>query len=236
MTTAANPGDAKPNGYGYGTWERWGQGRFIVDANAGAAEQTSGAATATPAGTVSQPTFTGDALGTHSHGAGTLATSAHAGTAVADHASHTHSYTDVIQHTHTVSITDPGHNHTQNPHSHGMAEGQTDGAGNFADRSNAASPATMVTDSATATNNANTTGITASTANPAGSVASGTTAGPSATLAHSITQPADHTMSGSTQAVGAGTPSGTVSQPTFTGQAMSIIPPSISAFFWKRTA
>ena len=74
---------------------------------------------------------------------------------------HTHSYSQVLNHTHAVTITDPGHRH-------GMAEGTTDGAGNFADRSNAAAASAMQTDSAT-------TGITASTDNPAGGVASGTT-------------------------------------------------------------
>lgn len=82
---------------------------------------------------------------------------------------HTHAaHTGVINHTHPV--TDPGHNHTQNPHQHGMAEGTTDGSGTFMDRSNAASAASAVTDNATATNIAATTGIT--TANPAGGVSS----------------------------------------------------------------
>ena len=75
---------------------------------------------------------------------------------------HTHDYTQVVQHTHTITITDP-------KHQHGMAEGQTDGAGTFMDRSNAASATTAVTDLAS-------TGITASSADPAGSVATGTTA------------------------------------------------------------
>lgn len=75
---------------------------------------------------------------------------------------HTHDYTQVLQHTHTVSITDPGHQH-------GMDEGTTDGSGTFMDRSNAAAATNAQTNSAT-------TGITASTANPAGSVATGTTA------------------------------------------------------------
>jgi hypothetical protein len=120
----------------------------------------------------------------------------------------------IINHTHTVNVSDSGHthvqnshnhtqdahthtqdahNHTQNAHSHGMAEGQTDGAGTFMDRSNAASATTAVTDVATATNQAATatnqsatatnqsttatnqsatTGVTATTANPAGGVAS----------------------------------------------------------------
>ena len=72
-------------------------------------QSTSADGAGTPSGTVSQPTFTGDALAGHSHGVGTYATSAHTGTAVADHASHTHTYTDVLNHTHTVSVTDPGH-------------------------------------------------------------------------------------------------------------------------------
>lgn len=82
----------------------------------------------------------------------------------------------LLAHTHTV--TDPGHNHTQdahnhtqNAHQHGMAEGTTDGSGNFMDRSNAAAAASALTDAATATNNAatatnqaNTTGLTVNSA------------------------------------------------------------------------
>lgn len=97
----------------------------------------------------------------------------------------TDTISSIVNHTHTVQVTDPGHghtqnahNHTQDPHSHGMAEGQTDGAGTLMDRSNAASATTTTTDAATATNQAstatnqsNTTGITASSQNPAGGVA-----------------------------------------------------------------
>jgi hypothetical protein len=64
---------------------------------------TGGADTITPAGTNGAPVFTGSALGTHLHATGTYATSAHSGTAVADHASHTHTYTEVITHTHAVT-------------------------------------------------------------------------------------------------------------------------------------
>ena len=35
---------------------------------------------------------------------------------------HTHTYTDVINHTHVVSVTDPGHTHTQNAHTHGLTD------------------------------------------------------------------------------------------------------------------
>lgn len=55
---------------------------------------------------------------------------------------------EMPSHTHVQNA----HTHTQNPHQHGMAEGTTDGSGTFADRSNAAAAAAMVTDNATATN------------------------------------------------------------------------------------
>ncbi len=58
------------------------------------------------------------------------------------------------------------------------------------------------------------------TANPTGGVATGTTAGPSASLTHSVTQPDAHTLSGSSESVSAGTPTGTNSAPTFTGDAL----------------
>lgn len=93
------------------------------------------------------PTFTGDALGTH-----------------------THTYTDVVNHTHTVSVNDPGHTHlTQRyPTATGASSGftiDTSMSGTLADN-------TLPTKTAT-------TGITASTVNPAGGVATGTTAGTS---------------------------------------------------------
>lgn len=139
------------------------------------------------------PTFTGSALGTHTHASGTLATSAHAGgtvdahsgTAVGDHASHTHTYTQV-----------PNHVHVQN-----MPSGFTGGSALFAtDTSVNGSTASYL-----------------STANPTGGVATGTTAGPGTTLTHSVTQPSAHvftqpnahTLSGSTEAVSAGTSAGT---------------------------
>lgn len=131
-------------------------------------------------------------------GADSVTPNAHSETAVTEHASHTHTYTDVLNHTHTVNVTDPGHNHTQNAHNH-VVTSQTATTGSATsyehgvlDTSSAEAEATEVTASTTATNIANTTGITAATVNPAGGVASGTTAGPSATLTHSVTQPATH--------------------------------------------
>lgn len=205
---------------GYGTWSAFGAGRVMVGYDAGdtdfdTAEETGGAKT--------------------------KAISAHAGTAVADHASHTHSvtsnvavanHTDILNHTHTVTVTDPGHNHTQNAHTHTLATG-TGATGNFSqvigtvDTSSGGSGGTptqtalgTISGSTTATNVANTTGITATTANPAGGVASVahsvtnnavTSAGPSAPLTHSVTQPSDHT-------------------------ALNVLQPFIVCHFWKRTA
>lgn len=71
---------------GYGTWSAFGAGRVMIGRNAGdadfdTAEETGGAKSVAAAGTVSQPTFTGSALGTHAHSVGTYAnTAASAGT------------------------------------------------------------------------------------------------------------------------------------------------------------
>lgn len=225
-----------------GTWQAFGAGRVLVgrdgaDTDFDAAEETGGSKTATPSGDVSQPTFTGSALAGHSHGSGTLVPSAHSGTAVADHSSHTHTYSDVVNHTHPVI--DPGHNHTQNAHTHTIPVGATDDTSAPFDRADAGTNAsganaTTATGSATATNNSATTGVT--TGNPASGVAAGTTNGPSAALTHNVTQPSAHTMSGSTSSDSAGTPSGTVSKPNFTGNELNIVQPYIVVYFYKRTA
>ena len=96
--------------------------------------------------------------GTNSGGA----VNAHSGTAVADHASHTHTYTDVIAHTHVVT-SQTATTGSATSYEHGVL-----------DTSSAEAEATEVTGST--------------------GVAQGTTAGPSATLAHSVTQPGNHTF------------------------------------------
>jgi len=76
--------------------------------------------------------------------------------------SHTHTYTDVINHTHTITITDPGHTHSA--HGHTVSSDAQVGI-HFATWNLVGGN----TGSAT-------TGITASSANPAGGTATGTTA------------------------------------------------------------
>jgi hypothetical protein len=243
---------------GFGTWAAFGSGRVLVgrngaDADFDTAEEMGGAKTVTPTGTVSQPTFTGDALGTHSHGAGTLAPSAHAGAAVTDHAAHTHgagtlvpsahSGTAVAQHNaHSHSYTQvPNHVHVERAQggttasttgTHLMTSTATGGSL----RSSAQSTLDPTGGVATANTDTGPGVQTHNVTQPSAHTMSGSTGNPSATLSHAVTQPSDHTMSGSSQAVSGGTPAGTVSQPTFTGDATSVVQPYIVVYFWKRTA
>ena len=96
-------------------------------------------------------------------GADTVTPDAHAGTAVADHASHTHTYTQVVNHTH--GFTDV----------RGTTTGGQTTAHGFTEANDTSSGFTSTV-----------------TGNPSGGVASGTTAGPSAIVTHGVTQPATH--------------------------------------------
>lgn len=73
------------------------------------------------------------------------------------------SITSVLNHTHTVSVTDPGHTHT-------LPVGATDDTAAPFDRADAGTNTSGA--NATTASGSNTTGITATTANPAGGVAS----------------------------------------------------------------
>jgi hypothetical protein len=182
---------------GYGTWAAFGAGKVLIGLDSGdtdfdTAEETGGAKTKT--------------ISAHAGSA----VSAHAGAAVADHASHTHQYTEIVQHTHTVNITDNGHVHTQ--------ASQTATTGGVSSWEHGAID-TSSTAAETLNTGSATTGITATTSNPAGSVATGTTVGPNATLTHSVTQPSNHT----------------VTQPN-DHTALNVVQPYIVVYMWKRTA
>lgn len=139
--------------------------------------------------------------------------------------------TTVLNHTHTVDVTDSGHNHTQNSHNHtqdahthtqnshnhtqdahqhGMAEGTTDGSGTFMDRSNAAAATTAVTDAATATNQA----ATATNQN-----------------ATATNQAATATNQSATTGVTA-----TTDNPAGGGASVNLMNPYLVVYVWKRTA
>jgi hypothetical protein len=100
----------------------------------------------------------------------------HAGTAISDHASHTHTYTDVIAHTHVI---------TSQTATTGSATSYEHGT---LDTSSAEAEATEVTGS---------TGI-----------ATGTTAGPSATLTHTVSNQGTVAWPAGVPTIGAYTPSG----------------------------
>lgn len=81
-------------------------------------------------------------------------------------ATHSHTYDDVIQHNHTISVDDPGHTHVEQNNS--ATTGPLAGWGARDTSTNTAVATGYSTQSST-------TGITATSANPAGSVAQGTT-------------------------------------------------------------
>lgn len=182
---------------GGGTWVAFGAGRVLVGLDAADTDFD-----------------TAEEVG----GAKTKAISAHAGTAVADHAAHTHSVTsnvavaDHASHTHTYTQV-PNHTHPMN------VQGGT----------TAATTGTHCMTSTATGGSAR--AITAGDAiqNPTGGVATGTTNGPGAALTHTVTN----------NAVTSGNPSATlthsVTQPS-DHAALNVVPPYIVCYFWKRTA
>lgn len=117
---------------------------------------------------------------------------------VADHASHTHTYTEVPNHVHVQTLPS-----TQ--------------AGNFA-------CGTRDTSSGGTGGSPGTVADALSTANPTGGVATGTTAGPNATLTHSPTNNAVTSGAGSSH------------NHAYTGTPSSVVQPYIVVYMFKRTA
>lgn len=164
----------------------------------GTPNATSSDSAGTPAGTVSAPTFTGTPGATSSDSAGTPsgtcsggAVDAHSGTAVADHASHTHAVTSNVSvdthaaHTHSVTSNVSVDNHASHTHTYTEVPNHV-----HVQNMQSAQTGPLLGWAAgdASTNTPVATGY--STANPTGGVATGTTAGPSATLTHTANNPA----------------------------------------------
>lgn len=221
-TLSTNPGTL----FGRGTWTAFGAGRTLVgldtgDASFDTVEETGGSKTVASAGTVAAPVFTGSALATHSHTAGTLAPSAHSGTAVADHSALTNNHTGVTVANHTDVL-----NHVHGEQLQGGTTGATTGTHIMA---------STATGGALRTSGQSTLNPTANgTAAQVHTVGQPTAHG--AISSHSVTQPSAHTMSGDTQAITAGTPTGTNSAPAYTGSTTSVVQPYIVTYMFKRTA
>jgi hypothetical protein len=198
---ATNPAET----LGYGTWVSFGAGRVMVGYDSGdldfsSLEGTGGAKTVSAAGTLA-------AEGGHTHGVTS-------NVGVADHAAHAHDYTEVIDHTHAVTVNDPGHAHVQ-----GVNSATTGGTSGY----------TPDTSTNTRVNSgystsAASTGITAATSTPAGSVATGTTLGPDSPLSHAVAN--NPVTSGA----------GSAHSHDFTGSPTSVVQPYVTVHFWKRTA
>lgn len=193
-TYATNPGAI----FGVGTWVAFGTGRTLVGIDAGdvdfdTVEETGGAKTA--------------------------AISAHAGSAVADHASHTHSVTsnvavaDHANHTHGVTSNVAVADHAS--HTHDIASSIatpdlfTSSAAGSAVSGRTGGPSATLTHAVT--NNPVTSG--GPSAALAHSVTNNavTSGGPSAALSHAVTQPDDH-------------------------DDVSVVQPYIVVHFWHRVA
>lgn len=219
-TVSTNPATS----LGYGTWAAFGAGRVLVgldgaDVDFDTAEEVGGAKTVASAGSVSAPTLSGStASATTGATVGDHAAHTHSVTsnvAVSDHASHTHTYTDVPNHTH--------------PHNmQGGTTGSNSGTNVMGSTATGGSARAMAI----------------ATSNPTGGVATGTTAGPNATLTHTVTNNAvtsgnpSATLTHSVTDTGHSHAVGTLaaSAPTFTGSATSVVQPYIVVYMFKRTA
>lgn len=209
--------------FGFGTWMAVATGRMLVGFDATQPEfdtirEMGGSKTVTPSGTVSQPTFAGSALGTHSHGVGTYsAVAASAGTPAGSCSAPTFTGTALGTHAHELPIQLVSATSTRRLASSVFGTGTSRAAqGGSTQTANTTSAAVALSQSVTA-------------GTPAGTCSAPTFTG-------SSMGDHGHSCSGSSESVSAGTPAGAVSQPTFAGSEQTNLPPYLVVYMWERTS
>lgn len=203
---------------GYGTWAAFGAGRVLVGLDSGdtdfdVAEETGGAKTVQSTGSVAAPSDHSAHIhsGSTDHTAHTHTGPSHqhnlsGGSATA----HGHTYTGVINHTHTIVDVRGATTGTATTNSSGLTAGQ--------DTSSTAvsipvpNPSGGAASGTTADNSTGVTDLagTGATGNPNAALSHGNTGNPTATLTHNA--------------------------PAYTGNATSVVQPYIVVYMWKRTA
>jgi hypothetical protein len=206
---------------GYGTWIRFANGKCLIGVDESnspteSSQLSLGSSTVIPTGSVSSQTFSGNAI------------------------------TSVINHTHNVSITDSGHTHIQNSHTHiqdshnHLQNSHNHTQNSFAPRIiNSGTQGTVGVQGASAASNASASN-SATTATNQAATAVNQVATAVNQVATAVNQSATTGVSATTANPASGvtsiTPTGTISQATVSINEHSLIQPSITVYFWLRTA
>lgn len=260
LLTTMNPTDPgltqAQGGLGYGAWVLFAQGRALVGVDAGDTDwdtpgETRGAKTVTPAGSVSAPTFTGSALGTHTHtftGNAVASDAVSAGTPAGAVAAPTFTGTAALATSAVTAGTPAG---TVASHAHelplqlssttatrqiaaatfGTGTSRAATGASAAGSANTTSAAVALSQAVAPAFTGSALGAHSHTLTPTGTNSAPTFTG-NALATHSHTT----TATGANTAVSAGTPAGSVSAPTFTGAALDVRQPSIAVYVWRRVS